>query len=168
MNNRITAAAAAAAVLTAAPALAGTAYDEAEVIDVEPVYQTVRHVTPHEECRMRRVPVRTDSATAPIVGAVVGGAIGNAVGHNKRNKQVGAVVGAVLGGAIASDMVREQRRYGGGWRRQEICREVNEISFEEELAGYDVTYRYAGRVHTARMSRDPGETLRVRVRVNPA
>ena len=167
MKNRITAAAAA-AVLTTAPVFAGTAYDEADVIDVEPVYETVRHVTPHEQCRMERVPHRTDSVTAPIVGAVVGGAIGNAVGHNKRNKQVGAVVGAVLGGAIATDMANQGRRHGGGWRRVEMCREVNEVSFEEELTGYDVTYRYAGRVHRARMAEDPGETVRVRIRVNPA
>lgn len=152
-------------------ALAGTAYDEAEVVDVEPVRELVRHVTPREECRLERVRARTRhrSATAPIVGAVVGGAIGNAVGHNKRNKQVGAIVGAVLGGSIGADIAREHDRHhrGRAWERREICRVVEDISHEEEIVGYDVTYRYGGRTHTARMSRDPGDSVRVRVRVAP-
>lgn len=164
---------AAAAVAIGTPVLAGTAYDEAEVLDVEPVHELVRHITPREECRLERVRARTQhrSATAPIVGAVIGGAIGNAVGHNKRNKQVGAVVGAVLGGSIAADMAREHDRHHGrrvrAWERREICRVVEDISLEEEVVGYDVTYRYGGRTHTARMSRDPGDSVRVRVRVAP-
>ena len=163
----------AAAVGVGTPALAGTAYDEAEVLDVEPVHELVRHITPREECRLERVRVRTErrSGTAPIVGAVIGGAIGNAVGHNKRNKQVGAIVGAVLGGSIAADMAREHDRHHGrhgrAWERREICRVVEDVSLEEEVVGYDVTYRYGGRTHTARMSRDPGDSVRVRVRVAP-
>ena len=162
-----------AAAIIATPALAGTAYDEAEVLDVEPVHELVRHITPREECRLERMPARIErrSGTAPIVGAVIGGAIGNAVGHNKRNKQVGAVVGAVLGGSIAADIARERDRHQGrwarGWERREICREVEDVSLEREIVGYDVTYRYGGRNHTARMSRDPGDTVRVRVRVSP-
>ena len=163
----------AAAVAVGTPALAGTAYDEAEVLDVEPIHELVRHITPREECRLERVPARAErrSGTAPIVGAVIGGAIGNAVGHNKRNKQVGAVVGAVLGGSIGADIARERDRHhprrGRAGDRREVCRVVEDISHEEEIVGYDVTYRYGGRTHTARMSRDPGDTVRVRVRVAP-
>lgn len=163
----------AAAVGVGTPALAGTAYDEAEVLDVEPVHEHVRQITPREECRIERVPTHVErrSSTAPIVGAVIGGAIGNAVGHNKRNKQVGAIVGAVLGGSIAADIASEHDRHhrhrGRAWERREICRVVEDISLEEEIVGYDVTYRYGGRTHTARMSRDPGESVRVRVRVAP-
>ena len=163
----------AAAVGVATPVLAGTAYDEAEVLDAEPVRELVRHITPREECRLERVParVRHRSGTAPIVGAVIGGAIGNAVGHNKRNKQVGAIVGAVLGGSIAADIAsehdRHHRHHGRAWQRREVCRVVEDISLDEEIVGYDVTYRYGGRTHTARMSRDPGDSVRVRVRVTP-
>ncbi len=163
----------AAAVGVGTPVLAGTAYDEAEVLDVEPKHELVRHITPREECRFERVPARIErrSSTAPIVGAVIGGAIGNAVGHNKRNKQVGAIVGAVLGGSIAADIASEHDRHhrhrGRAWQRREVCRVVEDISHEEEIVGYDVTYRYGGRTHTARMSRDPGDSVRVRVRVTP-
>ena len=160
----------AAAVAIGTSALAGTAYDEAEVLDAEPVHELVRHITPREECRLERVPARVAhrSGTAPIVGAVIGGAIGNAVGHNKRNKQVGAIVGAVLGGSIGADIAREHDRHRGrAWERREICRVVEDITHEEEIVGYNVTYRYGGRTHTARMSRDPGDSVRVRVRVAP-
>jgi uncharacterized protein YcfJ len=31
------------------------------------------------------------------------------------------------------------------------------------VLGYDVTYRYGGRMHTTHMDHDPGDRLRVRV-----
>ena len=48
-----------------------------------------------------------------------------------------------------------------------VCETVYETTEEMELEGYDVTYRYAGQTHTARMDHDPGRYLQVRVRVTP-
>jgi len=163
-----------AAALMPMGALAGTTYDRAEVLSVEPVYETVRYEAPREQCHVERVPVRRHvahrSATPPIVGAIIGGAIGNAVGHKKRNKQVGTVVGAVLGGSIGADIARRNHaRYDDyAYTNQEVCRTVSEYRTEERVSGYRVTYAYAGGVYTTRMSRDPGPTLPVRVRVTPA
>ena len=155
-------------------ASAGHIYDRADVVSVEPLYETVRYQVPTEQCRLERVPVRHHvshrSATAPIVGAIIGGAIGNAVGHKKRNKQVGTVVGAVLGGSIGADVARRNRhRYDDlAYTNQEVCRTVSEYREENRISGYHVTYRYAGELHSTRMSRDPGATLPVRVQVTPA
>ena len=112
---------------------------------------------------------RRASATGPILGAIIGGAIGNAVGHKKRNKQVGTVVGAVLGGSIGADIARRQRGYGDDVRyvSREVCSVVHEQRYEERLAGYRVTYRYGGETYTTELDRDPGDLLKVQVRVTP-
>ncbi len=153
-------------------ALAGTSYDYAKVVGVEPIYETVSYAIPREQCFDERVVHGGGhrSATAPIFGALIGGAIGNAVGHNKRNKQVGTVIGALLGGSIGADIARENRyRHGPvSYHTEQVCTVVNEYAEEERLAGYRVRYRYAGETYTTRMNRDPGDRLRVRVRVTPA
>ena len=167
----------AAAPLLLAPSLtlAATTYDRARVVGVEPIYETVAYDVPVQECRMEQVRYhepshRRASATGPILGAIIGGAIGNAVGHKKRNKQVGAVVGAVLGGSIGADISRKHRRYHdthARYRTEEVCDTVHEQRTEEHLAGYDVSYVYAGQTYSTRMRRDPGASIRVRVRVSP-
>ena len=149
-------------------------YVEVPVVDVEPVIETVRRVTPEEHCstqlRERRASDAPRSASAGVIGAVVGGAIGNAVGHKKRNKQVGTVVGAVLGGVIASDMAR-QAHYNAAQDtrlvREEVCEVVRRVQTREEVAGYLVTYRYADATYRTRMDREPGERIRLRVAVAP-
>ena len=158
-------------------ALGGTAFGAAadattryaEVLDVRPVYGTVRHVTPVEHCRIERRPVRRrgTSATGPILGAIIGGAVGNALGHKKRNRQVGAVLGAALGGSVGYDVSRRRDGHGAVYREREVCDVVEEQVSHERLLGYDVTYHYAGERYSTRLPEHPGDRIRVRVRVTP-
>lgn len=163
-------------------ALAGSSFERARVVGVDPVYQTVAYQVPVEQCSLVEVPVtgnggyddhRYRSYTGPILGAIIGGAIGNAVGHKKTNKKVGTAVGAVLGGTIGRDIQRrhEAQRYGRyqtvAYRSEEVCETVYETEERQELLGYDVTWRYNDRTHTTRMDRDPGRYLDVRVEVTP-
>lgn len=167
----------AAACLLVPSAHAAGVYDEAKVVNVEPLYERVSYSVPTEVCREEQVSYqaqrpqrRRGGATAPILGAVIGGAIGNAVGHHKRNRQVGTAVGALLGGSIGADIARNRRAPEGErrYRNEQVCHTEREIREEERAAGYRVTYAYAGQTHTTRMNRDPGPTLRVRVNVTPA
>jgi uncharacterized protein YcfJ len=154
--------------------MADTSYDRAEVVAVEPLYETVTYEIPREQCHIQRVAHRHKdrraSATGPIVGAIIGGALGNAVGHHKHNKQVGVVVGAILGASVGADISRRNRGDSGrvSYSDEEVCELVKEIHAEERLLGYRVTYQYAGETYITRMDRDPGPSLRVRVRVTPA
>ena len=158
-------------------AMAGSSYDNAKVVGVDPVYQTVTYQVPVEQCRLQEVPVSYDepyarprSYTGPIVGAIIGGALGNAVGHNKTNKKVGTAVGAILGGSIGRDISNRRAPYSSqrvSYRTQEICETVHETREELELSGYDVSYRYAGETFVSRMDHDPGKFVRVRVQVTP-
>lgn len=159
--------------LAPALALAGTSYDRARVVSVEPLYETVSYAVPREECHLEEVRharhVSHRSYTAPIVGAVVGGAIGNAVGHKKRNKQIGTVVGAVLGGSIGADIARRRHHHDHGpeYGFERVCRTVSDWHEEQRLLGYRVTYLYGGETYVTRMDEDPGSSLPVRVQVTP-
>jgi uncharacterized protein YcfJ len=151
-------------------------YDRARVVDVQPIYESVRYEVPSEQCHQERVAVprrHRASATTPIIGAILGGVLGNAVGHNKRNKQVGTVIGAVLGGSIGADIARrhhtndrdDNRRER--YQTQEVCETSYETRMENRVAGYNVSYVYAGTTYQTQMDRDPGDSIRVRVRVRP-
>ena len=161
--------------LMPATAMGATTYDRAKVVDVEPVLETISYNVPVEQCRQERVRYskprqQRASATGPLLGAIIGGAIGNAVGHEKRNKQVGTVVGALLGGSIGADISRRNHSHYGGTVRygtEQVCNVMHEVHEEERLAGYSVTYVYAGETYTTRMRRDPGDSIRVRVSVRP-
>ncbi len=164
--------------------------DFAKVTQVEPVFETIEHRVPREECWNEQVaytpepdyyhpPHRDRSATPVILGALIGGALGNELGHHKRNKQVGAVAGAILGGSIGADIRRQQHRevyrqhrddagYDVAYRTEKRCKTYYDIETEQRVTGYDVSYRYQGHDYSTWMARDPGKRLRVQVAVQPA
>lgn len=173
-SRPLIAAASVVGLLAAPSALAGATYAEADVLAVDPIIETVTHVVPRQVCRDETVAYRDAprrrSATGPILGAVIGGAIGHAVGHRKRNKQVGAAVGALIGGTVGADIAHANRRHADGqvtYRTEQVCQTVRDVREEERIAGYNVTYAYAGQTFETRMSRDPGDTIPVRVDVTP-
>ena len=153
--------------LVPASAVAGADYRWAEVVDVEPVYETVRRIEPVAACREQPVRHRSGgySSTPPILGAIIGAALGNAVGHKKVNKRVGAVAGALLGGSIGADIGRGNRQEG--YRTETVCDRYEEVREEERFAGYHVRYQYDGTMYATRTRNHPGERIRVRVRVTP-
>jgi len=152
---------------------AATSYEYAQVLSSTPIYRVVEITTPRQECWqeevVRQQARRSESATPGLLGMVIGGALGNAVGSHKSSQRVGAVVGAVLGGSIARDIVRNNDTANPTVYVDTVerCRTVNAAHQEEKLVGYDVSYSYNGAHHTVRMPEDPGETLRVRVDVEP-
>lgn len=173
------------------PALASQ-IDFARVIDAEPVYKTIKHREPVQQCWMETVyrPVskpryhhkRHDKSYTPtIIGGLLGGALGNEVGNNKSAKKVGAVAGAVLGASLANDYVRwrngkDQNNYppaknhAANYResyQEERCETEYEVSYEERLIGYDVTYQYNGEQYHTRTRKHPGKRLKVAVEVTP-
>lgn len=155
--------------------LADASYGQAKVVSSKPIYQTVVYQEPKEICRQERVAYRQNvrqSKTPGIIGALVGGTLGNAVGNRKSNKRVGAVVGTILGYSIANDLTQDRYQHGSNhqntYRHQEVCDVYYNEREERQLVGYDVSYVYAGRTYHSRLNQDPGESLRVRILVDPA
>jgi uncharacterized protein YcfJ len=147
-------------------------YGYADVLRVDPVYETVRYSEPREECYDERVTTRErgggDPTGGTVLGAIIGGVVGNQVGSGNGRKAA-TVAGAIAGGAIGRNADRNNggpdRIYEGTERR---CRVVDVEREDRRVAGYDVEYRFKGDVFMSRLDYDPGNKLRVRVAVSPA
>ena len=175
MNNRFArkiAWFAAAGLLFAGNLSAGDDFrDYGRVVDVVPIYETVRVSYPEEVCRERRVYGHDHwrgSDAAVVAGAIVGGVIGTQFGKGSGNKAA-TVAGAVLGGALAHDARREYRHHGPRPHHKQLrCEIVDRIEERRELTGYDVTYRYKGELFHTRTGEHPGTRIPLRVTVSPA
>ena len=144
----------------------------ADVLRVDPIYETVRYREPREECRDQQVERVErgggDPTGGTIVGAIIGGVIGSNIGSGN-GRRAATAAGAVIGGAIGRDV---DKNNGGPDRRyvttEQHCQVIDVEREERRIAGYDVEYQLKGEVFVSRLAYDPGNKLRVRVAVSPA
>jgi uncharacterized protein YcfJ len=147
---------------------AGPQFDYAEVVRVDPIIQSYDRPVQRDQCWREPVRYRTPA----ILGAIVGGVIGSQFGSGS-GRDAATAAGALLGYSSVRD---DQRRYGGGYytggreytRYEQRCATNTEYFREEQVTGYDVTYRYQGRIFTTVTDYHPGERIRVAVDVRPA
>lgn len=146
-------------------------YDYADVLRVDPVYETYITREPREQCYESseyRRPRKDSNANGTIIGAIVGGVLGNTVGKGD-GRRAATVAGAVIGGAVGRDVDdKHVAASSRGYRETgEDCRVVEVEREDRRVAGYDVQYRYRGQVYMSRMNFEPGQRLRVRVAIAP-
>ena len=167
-----------AAVLVAGGAVAafdGLRGEHAEVVAVEPVFESreafadvlsstpVRDVVsvPRRICNdvavQRRLPERDGNAGGAIAGALIGGLIGNQVGGGDGRK-LATVAGAVAGGYAGREV---DRRHVGGRvvaGTEQRCQTISEA--KEQVVGYDVAYRTeSGEQGSIRVEKEPGKLV---------
>jgi len=145
-------------------------YEYGTVVESHPIMQIVRHREPQQQCWDETVVHRErkhQSATGTILGGIIGAAIGNEVGRGRDNKRIGAVAGAVLGASIGNDVTKNRSRGRHYQVVEQRCRTVFEEVEEERIVGYRVKYRYAGRTYTTETAHDPGNSIRLKVTVEP-
>lgn len=159
------------ALVVSLAALASSLYaadftDLAPVISSTPIYERVN--APRQECWNETVTThryRRDrsSGVGALIGGIAGGIIGHQVGKGT-GKDVATAVGAVTG-AIVGDRIDNQDEgyYESRPRSVQRCRTVDD--YREEIRGYNVIYRYAGRDITARLPYDPGPHVRIAIGV---
>lgn len=135
----------------------------ADVLQVDPVYETVQVRVPRQQCHDYYYGDRRDGGAGAVLGAIVGGVLGNTVGKGDGRKAA-TVAGAVAGGVAGANVARSRDQRGPS---QRYCEQVDEYQEELRMTGYDVQYRYRGDVFMARMDYDPGDRIRVRVSVDP-
>lgn len=142
-------------------------FDYAKVIEARPIFETVSYSYPEEYCHIEKIKVRNnrDSSTAMILGGIIGGVIGNELGHNRHDKKVRTIAGALLGGSIAKDI--KNKKHGYHYTNEEVCTRSNRVEYKEELVGYDVTYRYHGKLYTTITEQHPGKRIQVATSVRP-
>jgi len=171
----ITTAAALCATALAAPAHAGhdSSWDYARVVRAEPIVRSVRVRQPHEECREEPVTERRVVHGGPhdpggiLLGGIIGGVIGHQFGHGAGRDRAAAVGAAIGASHAAHHQAWHNRRVVERTVYETTCRTTYESRWEERVEGYDVTYRYQGRLYHTRTVHDPGERIRVRVDVTP-
>jgi uncharacterized protein YcfJ len=146
-------------------------YEYAQVVRSEPIYREVRIREPREECRQEPVTERTHYAGggdpgAMLFGAIVGGVIGHQFGGG-HGRDVATAAGAVIGANQAASATYQNGRTVERTTYEEQCRDTSRVRYEQEVVGYDVTYRYHGRMYHTRRAHDPGSRIRVWVDVRP-
>ena len=127
-------------------------YDRARVVSVDPITTKSSRSVPRQSCTM--VEEYRGDGHAAVTGAIVGGVVGRNVA---KDKDAGTVVGAIIGSAIASENARP------GVRMVERCTTYNDREYYNRITGYNVTFEYEGQLRTTRMSRDPGQTIQIKI-----
>jgi uncharacterized protein YcfJ len=163
----------AASALLALPAMAQEGYyaqgpdPYAEVLAAAPTYRQVQVAQPNQVCQNVQV-TQGGSPGNQIAGTLLGGAIGGLAGHafgkgsgNTAMTAAGAVAGAVAGNRIASNLDQPTTSV------QQQCQVVNNVYYQQQLTGYDVTYRYAGITYHSHMPYAPPRNMPVHVVVTP-
>lgn len=157
---------------------AETYTDNARVRSAEPQYENIN--VPRNECSSHWINERSSYSGGErqdhqYGGAIVGGLAGGVLGHQVgggRGKDAATALGAVLG-AIAGDQFqnRDQRGQHDNGQYENVQREVKRCrtvyDTQTRITGYNVAYDYRGQHYTTFMRSNPGNSLRVRVTVDP-
>lgn len=163
-------------------AQAETYTDSARVRSAEPQYENV--LVPRNECSSRWITERSSRVEEPqerryggaIVGGLAGGVLGHQIGGGSGKDAataLGVVLGAITGDRLENRDVRsryDNRQYEDGQyenvqREVKRCRTVNDT--QTRITGYRVAYEYRGQQFTTFMRNNPGNSLPVRVTVDP-
>jgi len=142
----------------------------AKVISVTPIFRYVTYDTPREHCYKERVTQTNyydgDRNSRMLLGGIIGGVIGNNIGHGESRK-ARAVVGALIGSHIGSS-IADQHAYSSqqtGYQTQCETQHVSET--RKKVAGYDVSYRFRGRIMTTQLPYHPGRRIKLHVNLSP-
>lgn len=146
-------------------------YDYAKVVRAVPIYRTVRVSAPREECFEEPVTERTvyrghSDPGAVLVGALIGGAIGHQFGKG-HGKDAATAAGVLLGAHHGAAHAYHGGRVVERTVYETSCHTVREARYEQRLDGYDVTYKYQGRLYHTRTPHHPGKRIKVRADVEP-
>ena len=147
-------------------------YEFARVINVQPIYREVQVSRPIRECweepvyHTRRQ--QRGSAGGLLAGGLIGGIIGHQFGRGRANKvatAVGTIVGAKIGYDVGDRHSGHDTQAVAGY--EEHCKTRQQVSYEEVIDGYDVTYRYRGSSYQIEMPYDPGKRIKMRIQFAP-
>lgn len=132
-------------------AIASTAHAEtrfANIINVQPNYQTVYQNVPRTQCENVQVPIygtvqnQGSAGEGALLGMIIGGVIGDAVSGGKGDATAG---GAIIGGIIGADRAQNgSRQVVTGYRTERQCTEVIVREQQREVQNYTITYEWNG------------------------
>jgi len=143
-------------------------YDKAKVIRTTPIYQTTRYPVDEQICWEEQVWQRHHPTALPTVaGAVIGGVVGNQIVHGD-GRVFATVAGAAIGGVVGHQVAKRNNHRGAYPVTRTRCEVQPGWRAEQYISGWDVDYRYRGRIYHTRMPERPGKHIRVQVNAVPA
>lgn len=137
----------------------------APVTDVQPIYKTYRVPQNHRVCEKDNRNNRQNQAShkgntgGAILGGIIGGLIGNKFGRG-HGKQATTAAGVIAGASIGS-----KAKPTGYYSNRPSCYTKRDYYEEQRIEGYDVAYKYNGRIYHTRMQNYPGDRVKIRVDV---
>ena len=146
----------------------------ARVIEVIPVYKSVRVSHPVQKCWQQPMATShfqyrgSSSAGSTLAGGLIGGIIGHQIGDGRGNKlatALGTMIGARAGYDAGRDLDFDHYDRFSGY--QEVCEVETRSRIEEVADGYDVKYLYNGNRYQTHMPYRPGQRIQINVSVNP-
>jgi uncharacterized protein YcfJ len=129
-------------------------YYRAKVVNTTPVYRYKTVNAPREVCYRDHAKRRRYDRDAVVAGRIVGGALGYVAGEKGR-KGLTTLAGAVIGGVAAKELTRGHSRDHG------YCETHYRKKKVRVLKGYNVAYRYKGRVRRTFRENHPGKRIRI-------
>jgi len=132
-----------------------------EVLRVEPVYQNISIPEQRQVCDRgtERYPQhrKKQKVGSAVIGGIIGGAIGNKFGRG-HGRDASTALGVLIGASIGAN------KHSSNYRSS--CYEETYYHHEEQMVGYDVTYRYQGVLYQTQTQNHPGDRIRLRVNVD--
>ena len=156
-----------AAAVMATSAFANTFTVEADVVAVTPIRTNVAEYVPSSVCETVRVPItetrrQGGNGGDALAGMIIGGLIGKGATGNDRGAAVGAVIGGMVGAEGNSYQVVT------GYRNEQQCYETQNYQTREVISGYNVRYKWNGRMGTVATDTpySVGDTILINVTMN--
>ncbi len=135
-----------------------------QVIEVQPIYQTVSIPEERQVCEQRRSNRYSHSnrnnqnnAGRAILGGIIGGAIGNRFGSGN-GRDASTALGILIGAGVGASKGHQKARHN--------CYIETNYYEENRFMGYDVTYDFNGSLYHTQVQEHPGDRIRLRVNVD--
>ncbi|MFK5987112.1 MAG: glycine zipper 2TM domain-containing protein [Pseudomonadota bacterium] len=149
--------------------------DQARVIKVNPIYETVEIHRPVQKCWDEEIVYHStqqqhNNYGGLVAGGIIGGIAGHQVGggHGKDVATVaGTLLGAIIGNNITTHHRPQYRPVKKHIRYETHCDTIDNITSREEIVAYRVKYRYKGHTYWTRTKHHPGKYIDVSVNVKP-
>ena len=101
--------------------------------------------------RWTGAPVRVDGPQGVLI-------LTEAEGEADLRKRAARMVRRLIGAAVGNNVAGGSRRVTS-YEDREVCTTRYRTEYQRELVGYDVTYRYDGRVYTTNTRHHPGDRI---------
>ena len=135
-----------------------------DVIDSQPIIETVSIPERREICERVAYDDRDRKPRhgGSLLGGIIGGAIGNRFGRG-HGRDAATIAGVMIGASVGAENSKRNKRYRDVDTR---CYIDTVYVDEEQLVGYDVSYRYNGELRYVEMATHPGKQIKLRLDVS--